>query len=129
MPVLNESLIKVFKYVKDAVEVYSIELKRAHHINGLVILGVNNTGKRQLSSHSAQRQVAREEDGQGNSRLFLKIKGTTDDYRILYDTEAVKKKIVSDFKKEVQELKDAFRSKGKKQEKEVEVSKEEYFDW
>jgi hypothetical protein len=70
-----------------------------------------------------------EQDGQGNSRLFLKIKGTTDDYRILYDTEAVKKKIVSDLKREVQELKDAFKSKGKKQEKEVEVSQEEYFDW
>ena len=70
-----------------------------------------------------------EEDHQGNSRLFLKITGTTDDYRILYDTEAVKKKIVSDLKKEVQELKDAFKSKGKKKEKEVELSKEEYFDW
>ena len=72
---------------------------------------------------------ALEEDSQGNSRLFLKITGTTDDYRIAYDTEAVKKKIVSDLKKEVAELKDAFRSKGKKKEKEVELSKEEYFDW
>lgn len=70
-----------------------------------------------------------EKDNQGNSRLFLKITGTTDDYRILYDTEAVKKKIVNDLKEEVQELKDAFKSKSKKQEKEVEVNKEEYFDW
>jgi hypothetical protein len=72
---------------------------------------------------------AYEEDEQGHSRLFLKITGTTDNYRIAYDTEAVKKKIVSDLKKEVQELKDAFKSKGKKQEKEVQLSKEEYFDW
>lgn len=74
---------------------------------------------------------ALEEDAQGQSRLFLKITGTTDDYRIAYDTEAVKKKIVSDLKKEVAELKDAFKSKGKKREKEqeVELSKEEYFDW
>ena len=72
---------------------------------------------------------AMEEDSQGNSRLFLKITGTTDDYRISYDTEAVKKKIVGDLKKEVQELKDAFRSKGKKKEKEVELNKEDYFDW
>ena len=70
-----------------------------------------------------------EQDSQGNSRLFLKIKGTTDDYRIVYDTEAVKKKIVSDLKREVRELKEAFRSNGKKQEKELEVNKEEYFDW
>jgi hypothetical protein len=74
-------------------------------------------------------EEAVEQDSQGNSRLFLKVTGTTDDYRILYDTEAVKKKIVSDLKEEVEELKDAFRSKGKKKEKEVEVSKEEYFDW
>lgn len=79
----------------------------------------------------AAAQEALEEDHQGNSRLFLKVVGTTDDYRILYDTEAVKKKIVSDLKQEVQELKDAFRSKGKKKEKEqeAELSKEEYFDW
>jgi hypothetical protein len=70
-----------------------------------------------------------EEDAQGNSRLFLKIVGTTDNYRIAYDTDAVKKKIVSDLKKEVQELKDAFKSKNKKQEKEIQLSKEEYFDW
>lgn len=79
----------------------------------------------------AAAEGAMEEDNQGNSRLFLKIVGTTDDYRILYDTDAVKKKIVSDLKQEVQELKDAFRSKGKKKEKEqeAELSKEEYFDW
>ena len=66
-----------------------------------------------------------------NSRLFLKVTGTTDDYRIAYDTEAVKKKIVSDLKREVEELKNAFKSNGKKKEKEkeVELSKEEYFDW
>lgn len=70
-----------------------------------------------------------EQDAQGNSRLFLKITGTTDNYRIAYDTEAVKKKIASDLKKEVQELKDAFKSKGKKKEKEIELSQDEYFDW
>lgn len=79
----------------------------------------------------AAAEGALEEDAQGNSRLFLKVTGTTDDYRIAYDTEAVKKKIVSDLKKEVQELKDAFRSNAKKKEKEkeIELSNEEYFDW
>jgi hypothetical protein len=64
----------------------------------------------------------------GQSKLFLKIIGTTDNYRILYDTEAVKKKIVADLKKEVQELKDAFKNKGLKRKKELELSEEE-FDW
>jgi hypothetical protein len=70
---------------------------------------------------------ALEEQG-GQMKLYLKITGTTDNYRVQYDTEAIKKKIVSDLKKEVQELKDAFKNKGKKKKKELELSTEE-FDW
>jgi hypothetical protein len=66
------------------------------------------------------------EEMEGRTKLFLKITGTTDNYRVQYDTEAVKKKIIADLKKEVQELKDIFKNKKKK--KEVELSKEE-FDW
>jgi hypothetical protein len=69
------------------------------------------------------------EDQEGQPKLFLKITGTTDQYKISYDTESVKKKIVSDFKKEVQELKETFKNKGKKKQKEVELEKDEYFDW
>lgn len=71
---------------------------------------------------------ALEEQG-GQMKIFLKITGTTDDYRVQYDTEAVKKKIASDFKKEVQELKDAFKNKGQKKKKEIELEKDDYFDW
>jgi AsmA-like C-terminal region/Protein of unknown function len=70
-----------------------------------------------------------EEDNKGQTRLFLKITGTTDKYQISYDQAAVKKKIISDLKKEVQELKDAFKLKGKKRKKELELEKDEYFDW
>lgn len=68
-------------------------------------------------------------DSQGNSRLFLKIVGTTDNYRVAYDTEAVKKKIVDDIKREVVEIKDAFKPKSKREEKELELSEDDYFDW
>ena len=70
-----------------------------------------------------------EEDTKGQTKLFLKITGTTDQYEISYDKGAVKKKIISDLKKEVQELKDAFKLKGKKKKKELELEKDEYFDW
>jgi hypothetical protein len=85
--------------------------------------------KRKFSDPEAQNAI--EEDGAGQSKLFLKIVGTTEDYRVAYDTEAVRKKIATDLKKEVQELKDAFKNKGakEKKEKEVELEKEEYFDW
>jgi uncharacterized protein YhdP len=72
---------------------------------------------------------ALEEDGSGQSKLLLKITGTTDDYRVSYDTEAVKKKIAGDLKKEVQELREVFKNKGTKQKKELELEEDEYFDW
>lgn len=70
-----------------------------------------------------------ESDNTGQSKLYLKIVGSTDNYRVLYDTEAVKKKIISDLKKEVQELKDAFKNKGTQKKKELELEKDDYFDW
>jgi hypothetical protein len=82
--------------------------------------------KKKLDPEAA---LAIEEDVHGGAKLFLKIVGTTDDYKVIYDTEAVRKKIATDFKKEVQELKDAFKTKGKKKEKEVELQKDDYFDW
>ena len=70
-----------------------------------------------------------EDSGSGKSKIFLRITGTAKDYRIAYDTEAVKKKIVSDLKKEVTELKEAFRLKGVKKKKELELESDDYFDW
>jgi hypothetical protein len=72
---------------------------------------------------------ALQEDGSGQSKLFLKIVGTADDYRVVYDSESVKKKIATDLKNEVQELKEAFKNKGTKEKKEVELEEEEYFEW
>ena len=79
--------------------------------------------------NSEEAKGALEADGSGQTKLFLKITGTTDDYRVSYDTDAVKKKIASDLKNEVKELKEAFKNKGTKQKKELELEKDEYFDW
>ncbi|HEY0741633.1 MAG TPA: AsmA-like C-terminal region-containing protein [Chryseosolibacter sp.] len=87
------------------------------------------TPLRRKKPKEPEAQLAIEEDAQGGAKLFLKITGTTDDYRIQYDTEAVRKKIASDFKKEVKELKDAFKTKGKQKQKEVELEEDDYFDW
>ncbi len=69
------------------------------------------------------------EENNGQLKLFLKITGTTDNYRVQYDTEAFRKKLASELKKEVQELKDAFKTKGKQKQKELELQKDDYFDW
>jgi hypothetical protein len=70
-----------------------------------------------------------EDDLLGRPQIYLKIVGTTDNYKVMYDQVAVRKKIASDLKKEVQELKEAFRLKGKKKKKELELQKDDYFDW
>ena len=77
----------------------------------------------------SEAKSALEADGAGQTKIFLKITGTTDDYRVSYDTDAVKKKIASDLKNEVKELKEAFRNKGTKEKKEIELENDEYFDW
>lgn len=68
------------------------------------------------------------EEAKGQSRLFLKITGTSSQYEISYDKSAVKQKVASDLKQEVKELKDAFRLKGKQKKKDLELSEDE-FDW
>ncbi len=68
-----------------------------------------------------------EDDGSG-SKLYLIISGTTSDYEISYDSKAVGRKIVSDLRKEVKELKDAFKKKDKKAE-EITLEEDEYFEW
>ena len=70
-----------------------------------------------------------EETPGGQPKIFLKIIGTTDNYEVKLDKEATKKKMVSDLKKEVKELKQAFQNRGIKKKKEVELQKDEYFDW
>ncbi len=70
-----------------------------------------------------------EDSGSGKSKLFLKITGTSHNYKVTYDKEAVKQKIVSDLKNEVIELKEAFKLKGAKKKKELELEKDDYFDW
>jgi len=69
------------------------------------------------------------EEAGGQSKIFLKVIGTTDKYEVKFDKEATKKKIVSDLKKEVKELKEAFQNRGIKKKKEIELQKDEYFDW
>jgi hypothetical protein len=106
----------------------TIQLSGTHtfdqHIDYRVVAPFRN--KKKIDPDEAFGAV--EDDGTGTPKIFLKITGTTDQYEVSLDKDAVKKKIASDFKKEVQELKDAFKLKGQKKKKELELSEEE-FDW
>lgn len=94
------------------------------HIDYRVIAPLRN--KKKIDPDEAFGAI--EESG-GQTKVFLKIIGTTDKYEVKLDKQATKQKIVSDLKKEVKELKEAFQSRGAKKKKEVELQKDEYFDW
>ncbi|HNU41920.1 MAG TPA: AsmA-like C-terminal region-containing protein, partial [Cyclobacteriaceae bacterium] len=108
--------------------VTTIQLSGTHtfdqHIDYRVVAPLRN--KKKIDPDEAFGAI--EEDGTGKAKIFLKITGTTDVYEVSLDKDAVKKKIASDLKKEVQELKDAFKLKGQKKKKELELTEEE-FDW
>ncbi|MGK7391785.1 MAG: AsmA family protein [Candidatus Cyclobacteriaceae bacterium M2_1C_046] len=68
------------------------------------------------------------EDQHGESLIFLSIAGTTENFDVSIDKQAVKKEIASDVKREIKDLQDAFKKKNKKTE-EVELDEDDYFDW
>jgi hypothetical protein len=109
--------------------VTSIKVSGTHTLDQRIDYRIIAPLRNNKNVNSREAKEALQEDGSGQSKLFLKIVGTTDDYRIVYDTESVKKKIASDLKKEVKELKEAFKNKGTKEKKELELEEEEYFDW
>lgn len=152
-----EPLQKLNKYLDDEAldQLRFADLKNTIHIEKKTIfipqmdISSNATSIRLSGKHTFDQQIdyrvvaplrnkkkidpdeafgAIEETG-GQSKIFLKIIGTTDKYDVKLDREATKKKIVSDLKKEVRELKEAFQSRGKQKMKEAELKKDEYFDW
>ena len=68
-----------------------------------------------------------EDDGL-NTNLFLKITGTTHDYRVILDKTAVKDKIRNDLKEEKWEFRKAVRNKGE-EETLQELDDSEFFDF
>lgn len=109
--------------------VTSLKLQGTHtfdqHIDYRVITPLNRN--RKVDKDEAFGAI--EETPGGQSLLFLKIMGTTSNYEVSYDKDAVKNKIASDLKKEVQELKDAFKNKGVKKDSKIELEEDDYFDW
>ena len=95
------------------------------HIDYRVVAPLNN--RKKVDKDAAFGTI--EASQTGPIKIFLKITGTTDDFNISYDKSALKKAIVNDLKLEVEQLKEAFRKKGKKKKQEVDLEEEDYFDW
>jgi hypothetical protein len=109
--------------------VTSIRISGKHTFDQRIVYRIITPLRNNKSITAVEAREALQEDGSGQSKLFLKIVGTTDDYKVSYDTESVKKKIAPDLKKEVRELKEAFKNKGTQEKKELELEEDEYFDW
>jgi hypothetical protein len=95
------------------------------HIDYRVIAPLRN--KKKINIEEAGDAI--EKDLAGKLKVYFKITGTTDEYKVAYDTDALKKKLAKDLKQEVAELKDAFKDRDKKKKKEVELADDDYFDW
>jgi len=107
----------------------TINLSGTHTFNQDIDYRVIAPLKRKKISDKDEAFGAIEDDGAGGAKIYLRIKGTTTDYKVTYDIQEVRKKIIADLKNEVKELKTAFRDKGKKKKKVVELNSDEYFDW
>jgi hypothetical protein len=68
-----------------------------------------------------------EDDGL-STNLFLKIVGTTSEYQVVYDKDAVKKKIKQDLREEKWEFRQAVQNKGTDTEAQ-ELDQDDYFDF
>jgi hypothetical protein len=70
-----------------------------------------------------------EQDNKKGSTLFLTIKGTSNNYKIGYDTKRTKTKIAEDLKKEKQEFKNLFKKKEEEVQQTVKPNQEEFFEF
>jgi hypothetical protein len=108
--------------------VTTIQLSGTHNFDGHIDYRVTAPLRNKKKIDPDEAFGAIEDEGTGRMKVFLKITGTTDNYDVSYDKQALKKNISAGLKKEVQELRDAIKTKGTKKKKEVELS-DEAFDW
>jgi hypothetical protein len=105
-----------------------ITLRGTHHFDQTIDYRVTAPLRNKKKIDPDEAFGAVEEDNAGQAQVFLKILGTTDVYDVSYDKQALKQKLAGEMKKEFQEMREAFKRKGKQKKKELELSDEE-FDW
>ncbi|UII22578.1 AsmA-like C-terminal region-containing protein [Fulvivirga ligni] len=121
-------------------KIYLPQMEVSSNVTDIKISGIHtfdqNINYRVVAPLRSKRKIdkdeafgAIEEDDSGRTMLYLKIIGNTSDYQVLYDKESVKKKVISDIKKEATELKNAFKNKGKEKKETIELQEDDYFDW
>lgn len=75
-------------------------------------------------------KIATSKDNEGGLNLFLRIKGTPEDYEVTYDKDAVKSKIRQRYDEEKEEIKEALKEDPlNEKEKSQELEEDEYFEF
>jgi len=123
-----ENKVIIVPQMEISSNVTTIQLSGTHNFDGHIDYRVTAPMRNKKKIDPDEAFGAIEDDGSGRAKIFLKITGTTDDYDVSYDKQALKKNIAAGLKKEVQELKEAIKTKGTKKKKELELS-DEAFDW
>lgn len=113
-----------------ASNVSAIKVSGTHTFDQAIDYRVTVPLKRFNKEDKDERFGAIRDDGRGNLNLFLKIVGTTSDYKVAYDGEGWKENFKETVREEGRELKQIFQTKGKEPQQEVkELNEEEYFDF
>jgi hypothetical protein len=123
-----ENKVIIVPQMEISSNVTTIQLSGTHNFDGHIDYRVTAPLRNKKKIDPDEAFGAVEDDGGGKAKVFLKITGTTDDYDVSYDKQALKKSISAGLKKEVQELREAIKTKGTRKKKEVELS-DEAFDW
>jgi hypothetical protein len=123
-----ENKVIIIPQMEISSNVTSIQLSGTHTFDQRIDYRVTAPLRNKKKIDPDEAFGAIEDDGSGRMKIFLKITGTTDDYDVSYDKQALKKNIASGLKQEVKELREAIKLKGNKKKKEAELSDEE-FDW
>lgn len=70
-----------------------------------------------------------EEDPRGNVYAHVKITGTTDNYKVAYDTKSAARTVIDGLKKEGRELRQEIRKEPAKKPKTLQLKEDEYFEF
>jgi hypothetical protein len=123
----NETILIPQMEVRSNVTV--IQLNGRHHFDERIDYRVVAPLRNKKKINITEAGDAYETDLAGRIKVYFKITGTTDNYKIAFDGEAVKKKLAKDLKQEVAELRDAFKDRDRRKKKELELATDDYFDW
>jgi hypothetical protein len=123
----NETILIPQMEVRSNVTV--IQLNGRHHFDQRIDYRVVAPLRNKKKINITEAGDAYETDLAGRIKVYFKITGTTDNYKIAFDGEAVKKKLAKDLKQEVAELRDAFKDRDRRKKKELELATDDYFDW